>query len=118
MLLNLLGGILRPASGHVRLGGSDLSTLSRAILSRQMAMVPQETQLAFDYSVLEIARRNEACVTWETSWPSITMLPASMPYNRWSSFSNVRLPEPDSPTSAIFLPARITPEAPAKHTSR
>ena len=54
-LLNLLGGLLRPASGHVRLGGNDLSTLSRAILARQMAMVPQETQLAFDYSVLEIA---------------------------------------------------------------
>ena len=54
-LLSLLGGLLRPASGQVRLGGTDLSTLSRAILARQMAMVPQETQLAFDYSVIEIA---------------------------------------------------------------
>ena len=54
-LLKLLGGLLRPAAGRVRLGDDDLSTLSRGTLARQMAMVPQETHLAFDYSVLEIA---------------------------------------------------------------
>ena len=54
-LLKLLGGLLQPATGRVRLGGDDLSTFSRGTLARRMAMVPQETQLAFDYSVLEIA---------------------------------------------------------------
>ena len=54
-LLGLLGGLSRPTDGHVRLGHDDVSILSRAALARQMAMVPQETQLAFDYSVLEIA---------------------------------------------------------------
>ena len=54
-LLKLLGGLLRPAAGRVRLDNDDVSTLSRGTLARQMAMVPQETHLAFDYSVLEIA---------------------------------------------------------------
>ena len=54
-LLGLLGGLLRPTDGQVRLRNDDLSGLSRAALARQMAVVPQETHLAFDYSVLEIA---------------------------------------------------------------
>ena len=54
-LLRLLAGLLRPASGRVMLEGVDLRTVSRAIAARRMAMVPQETQLAFEYSVLEMA---------------------------------------------------------------
>ena len=54
-LLRLLAGLLQPASGQVTLDGVDLSTLSRNAMARRMAMVPQETHLAFDYSVLEIA---------------------------------------------------------------
>ena len=54
-LLRLLGGLLNPASGHVTLDGLDLRTLSRANVARRMAMVPQETQLAFEYSVIEMA---------------------------------------------------------------
>ncbi len=54
-LLRLIGGLLRPSAGRIELDGCDLGTLSRAELARRMAIVPQETQLAFDYSVLEIA---------------------------------------------------------------
>ena len=54
-LLRLLSGLLRPSSGRVALDGVDLATMPRATLARRMAMVPQETQLAFEYTVLEMA---------------------------------------------------------------
>lgn len=54
-LLRILGGLLRPASGRVTLDGEDLRSISRATTARRMAMVPQETQLAFEYSVAEMA---------------------------------------------------------------
>ena len=53
-LLRLLAGRLRPRAGSVRLDGREVSGLSRAGLARRMAIVPQETHLAFDYSVMEI----------------------------------------------------------------
>jgi len=54
-LLRLLGGLLRPSFGRVTLDGADLRAVRRAIIARRMAMVPQETQLAFEYTVLELA---------------------------------------------------------------
>ncbi len=54
-LLRLLGGLLRPSSGRVSLDAVDLRMIPRAIVARRMAMVPQETQLAFEYTVLEMA---------------------------------------------------------------
>jgi iron complex transport system ATP-binding protein len=54
-LLRLLGGLLRPSAGRILLDGIDLRTVPRAIAARRMAMVPQETQLAFEYTVLEMA---------------------------------------------------------------
>jgi len=54
-LLRLLGGLLKPNAGRVLLDGIDLSALPRTTVARRIAMVPQETQLAFDYSVLEMA---------------------------------------------------------------
>jgi iron complex transport system ATP-binding protein len=54
-LLRLLAGTRRPQRGVVTLDGTPLSALSRAALARRMAVVPQETQLAFDYSVAEVA---------------------------------------------------------------
>jgi len=46
---------LRPSQGRVSLDGADLRTVPRAIVARRIAMVPQETQLAFEYTVLEMA---------------------------------------------------------------
>jgi iron complex transport system ATP-binding protein len=54
-LLRLLAGMLRPESGIVTLDGRNLASLARAAVARSIAVVPQETHLAFDYSVLEIA---------------------------------------------------------------
>jgi iron complex transport system ATP-binding protein len=53
-LLRLLAGTRQPASGRVVLDGVPISSLSRAAIARRMAVVPQETHLAFDYSVLEV----------------------------------------------------------------
>lgn len=53
-LLKILAGTLTPSGGHVSLDGIDLARLPKTALARRMAVVPQETQLAFDYSVLEV----------------------------------------------------------------
>ena len=53
-LLRLLAGLLKPSSGRVLLGGRDLHSFSRRELARRMAVVPQETRLAFDFSVQDI----------------------------------------------------------------
>lgn len=54
-LLRLLGGLLRPSGGRITLDDADLHTIPRATIARRIAMVPQETQLAFEYTVLEMA---------------------------------------------------------------
>lgn len=54
-LLRLLSGGLDPASGRVELDGVRIGSIGRRTLARRVAVVPQETSLAFDYSVLEIA---------------------------------------------------------------
>ena len=54
-LLKLLAGILTPDEGTVSLDDRDLSAMPARERARRVAVVPQETQLAFDYSVLEIA---------------------------------------------------------------
>jgi iron complex transport system ATP-binding protein len=54
-LLRCLAGTLRPGGGRVTLDGVDLGAVGRAMVARRMAVVPQETRLAFDFSVLEVA---------------------------------------------------------------
>ncbi len=54
-LLRLFSGSLTPSSGQITLGGRPLSQIPRRALARRVAVVPQETHLAFDYTVLEIA---------------------------------------------------------------
>ena len=53
-LLKLLCGVLRPRSGRVALGDRPLTTLTRRELARHVAVVPQETHPAFEYSVTEM----------------------------------------------------------------
>jgi iron complex transport system ATP-binding protein len=53
-LLRMLAGLLRPSRGRVLLDGADLAGANRPALARRMAVVPQETQLAFEYSVIEV----------------------------------------------------------------
>ena len=53
-LIKLLSGAVRTPHGSVMLNGAPVSKLSRSTLARRIAVVPQETHLAFDYSVIEI----------------------------------------------------------------
>ncbi|HUQ88790.1 MAG TPA: ABC transporter ATP-binding protein [Vicinamibacterales bacterium] len=53
-LLRLLSGTRRPTSGRVLLGDRALDQLSRREVARQIAVVPQETELAFEYRAIEM----------------------------------------------------------------
>lgn len=53
-LLRALAGVIRPTQGQVRLDGRALSEFPKRSLAKRLAVVPQETHLAFDYSVLEV----------------------------------------------------------------
>ena len=53
-LLRVASGALQPSAGQVRLGDRAVGELTRRDLARRLAVVPQETSLAFDYSVIEV----------------------------------------------------------------
>lgn len=53
-LLKVMAALLRPQSGSVTLDGRPLAGLDRREIAARMSVVPQDTQLAFDYSALEI----------------------------------------------------------------
>lgn len=53
-LLKVLAGLVRPQAGRVLLDGRPLASLNRRAIAQRMSVVPQETRLAFDYSVLEV----------------------------------------------------------------
>ena len=53
-LLRVLAGTRRPQRGTVTLDDAPLASFSRGELARRMAVVPQETHLAFDYTVSEV----------------------------------------------------------------
>src|SRR5512134_3076666 len=53
-LLRLASGALEPDEGHVRFAGREVRAIARRDLARRLAVVPQETALAFDYTALEV----------------------------------------------------------------
>ena len=53
-LLRLLSGSRRPISGRVLFDNTPIERISRRDLARRLAVVPQETQLSFEYTVLEL----------------------------------------------------------------
>jgi iron complex transport system ATP-binding protein len=53
-LLKLLCGVLSPRRGRVLLNDRPLPTMTRRELARHVAVVPQETHPAFEYSVTEM----------------------------------------------------------------
>ena len=53
-LVKILCGLLRPRRGQVLLHGRDVSRLSRREVSRQVALVPQELVVPFDFTVYEM----------------------------------------------------------------
>jgi len=53
-LLRLLAGILQPDAGTVTLDRRSLRDLTRRAVARRVAVVPQETHPAFDYTAMEM----------------------------------------------------------------
>jgi iron complex transport system ATP-binding protein len=53
-LLKLAAGVLRPRHGRITLDGRSIDGIPRRELARHVAVVPQETHPAFDYTVLEM----------------------------------------------------------------
>jgi iron complex transport system ATP-binding protein len=53
-LLRMLAGTLTPDRGRVLLDGEPVAARTRRDLARRIAVVPQETHSAFDFSALEI----------------------------------------------------------------
>ncbi len=53
-LLRLLSGVMRPESGSVRIDDRPIEELTRRELARRIAVVPQETQTTFDFSVIDM----------------------------------------------------------------
>jgi cobalamin transport system ATP-binding protein len=53
-VLRLLAGTLTPDAGRVLLDGADIRSLRGAARAQRIAFVPQETRVAFDFTVLEI----------------------------------------------------------------
>jgi len=53
-LLKLLAGVLSPNTGHITLDGRAMAGLTRREVASRIAVVPQETHPAFDYTVMEM----------------------------------------------------------------
>lgn len=53
-LLKIVAGLLAPASGTVAIDGSSVAAFSRRERAKRLAVVPQETQATFDFTVLDI----------------------------------------------------------------
>jgi iron complex transport system ATP-binding protein len=53
-LVRVIAGMLRPHTGSVLLDGAPVSGMARRDLARRLAVVPQETQTTFDFSVIDM----------------------------------------------------------------
>ncbi len=59
-LVRVLAGVLDPHAGRVELSGRRLAELSRREIARQLAVVPQETQVPFPFRVREMVAMGRA----------------------------------------------------------
>ncbi|MGY4494212.1 ABC transporter ATP-binding protein [Pseudomonas sp. TE3610] len=62
-LLKILLGLVKPASGQVRLNGQPLAALDRRSIARQLAYVPQNHVPSFPYSVRQIVTQGRLPIT-------------------------------------------------------
>ena len=53
-LLKIMGGLLRAYRGSARFFGEEVSRVAPRELARRLAFVPQDTQMAFPFTVAEI----------------------------------------------------------------
>lgn len=54
-LVRIASGVLKPSRGAALLGGRPLSALSASEIAREVAVVPQQTQIPFGYTARELA---------------------------------------------------------------
>jgi iron complex transport system ATP-binding protein len=59
-LLRIATGLAAPSAGRVELEGRSLAQLTRAEIARSVALVPQDTQVPFPFSALEIVLMGRA----------------------------------------------------------
>jgi len=59
-LLRVAAGLLAPSAGTAKLGGQPIGGQSRRAVARQVALVPQDTQVPFPYSVAELVLMGRA----------------------------------------------------------
>jgi iron complex transport system ATP-binding protein len=104
-LLKLLGGLLRPITGRVLIDGQDMCGWSRRALARRIAIVPQETRLAFDYSVrdvvlmgryphlgaFELENRGDTAIARDAMAATHTLLLADRPFDTLSGGEKQRV---------------------------
>ena len=69
-LVRVLAGVLVATTGQVRVGGDDVHELDRAAIARRVAVVPQETDVAFGFTVREVIAMGRA--PHQTGWMSAT----------------------------------------------
>ena len=53
-LVRILDGMLAPTSGRVTIDGDEVAGMARRVVARRVAVVPQETHAAFDFTAIEI----------------------------------------------------------------
>jgi len=53
-LLRIASRVLAPSAGRVRIGGRDVTSLSRRELAREIAVVPQDVQVSFPFRASEV----------------------------------------------------------------
>jgi len=53
-LLKIIAGVLKAPSGRVAIDGQAVEQLTRRDLARRLAVVPQETQTTFDFTVMDM----------------------------------------------------------------
>ncbi len=59
-LVRILSGVLEPTRGEVELGGRAIALLSRRVVARALAVVPQETPVPFPYRARELVAMGRA----------------------------------------------------------
>jgi len=67
-LLKLMDGLLNPQRGKVFLGGKDLQKLPRRQVAREIAVVPQEMEIPFSFTVGEIVLMGRAPYMGRFGW--------------------------------------------------
>jgi len=53
-LLKLFSKLLKPEEGSIRLGGKEIASMSVRDMAKEVAVVPQETSIAFPFRVAEV----------------------------------------------------------------